>query len=50
MYIQKMKAATKYLAPNRYLPNLKNMSTFPFFNMKVDQMKAWQLYLGQSMR
>ena len=36
------------LAPKRYIPNLKNFSTFPFFNMRVMDMKAWQLYLGQS--
>lgn len=39
---------SKMLAPKRYIPDAKNFSTFPFFNMKVVDMKAWQLYLGQS--
>ena len=35
-------------ARRRYLPKVKNISTFPFFTMKVVDLKAWQLYIGQS--
>ena len=27
----------------------KNVKSFPFFGMKVPNMKAWQLYAGQSL-
>ena len=33
---------------SRYIPAAGNFSTFPFFNLPIVQMKAWQLYLGQS--
>lgn len=35
-------------ARSRFLPSVKNFQPFPFFNMRVSEMKAWQLYVGQS--
>lgn len=33
----------------RFIPNAKSVGTAPFFTMRLVDMKAWQLYVGQSL-
>ena len=33
----------------RFIPNAKAIGKAPYFTMKVVDMKAWQLYVGQSL-
>jgi hypothetical protein len=33
----------------RFIPNTKAIGKAPYFTMKIVDMKAWQLYIGQSL-
>ena len=33
----------------RFIPNTKSIGKAPYFTMKIVDMKAWQLYVGQSL-
>lgn len=33
----------------RFVPNTASIGKAPYFNMNVHNMKAWQLYVGQSL-